>query len=49
MVRWEEAGLYVPKIAVNLSVRQFDRGGMANMVAGAARDRPGRRTACSWK
>jgi diguanylate cyclase (GGDEF)-like protein/PAS domain S-box-containing protein len=32
MVRWQEAGLAVPKIAVNLSVRQFERGGMASMV-----------------
>jgi diguanylate cyclase (GGDEF)-like protein/PAS domain S-box-containing protein len=33
MVRWQQAGLAVPKIAVNLSVRQFERGGMASMVA----------------
>jgi EAL domain-containing protein (putative c-di-GMP-specific phosphodiesterase class I) len=25
MVRWQEAGLHVPKIAVNLSVKQFER------------------------
>jgi diguanylate cyclase (GGDEF)-like protein/PAS domain S-box-containing protein len=37
MVRWQEAGLAVPKIAVNLSVRQFERGGMANTVAGVLR------------
>jgi diguanylate cyclase (GGDEF)-like protein/PAS domain S-box-containing protein len=33
MVRWQEAGLVVPKIAVNLSVRQFERGSIAGMVA----------------
>jgi diguanylate cyclase (GGDEF)-like protein/PAS domain S-box-containing protein len=32
MVCWDLAGLYVPKIAVNLSARQFDRGGLAGMV-----------------
>jgi diguanylate cyclase (GGDEF)-like protein/PAS domain S-box-containing protein len=32
MVRWQEAGLDVPKMAVNLSVRQFERGGIAGMV-----------------
>jgi diguanylate cyclase (GGDEF)-like protein/PAS domain S-box-containing protein len=33
MVAWEREGLVVPKIAVNLSVRQFERGGMAAIVA----------------
>ena len=33
MVAWEDAGLAVPKMAVNLSVRQFERGGMAATVA----------------
>ena len=33
MVAWEAAGLAVPKMAVNLSVRQFERGGMASAVA----------------
>jgi diguanylate cyclase (GGDEF)-like protein/PAS domain S-box-containing protein len=33
MVRWEEAGLVVPKMAVNLSVRQFERGSIADTVA----------------
>lgn len=33
MMRWQEAGLYVPKIAVNLSVKQFERGSIVNMVA----------------
>ncbi len=33
MVRWQQAGLYVPKIAVNLSVKQFERGSIVNMVA----------------
>ena len=37
MVRWQQAGLVVPKIAVNLSVRQFERGGMADMVSGILR------------
>jgi EAL domain-containing protein (putative c-di-GMP-specific phosphodiesterase class I) len=32
-VRWEAAGLHVPKIAVNLSGRQFDRGSVAPLVA----------------
>ena len=34
MVDWDSAGLRVPKMAVNLSVRQFERGGMAAIVAG---------------
>ena len=33
MVRWQEAGLHVPKIAVNLSVKQFERGSIVSMVA----------------
>ncbi|MDC8756217.1 EAL domain-containing protein [Janthinobacterium fluminis] len=33
MVRWQDAGLRVPKIAVNLSVKQFERGSIVNMVA----------------
>ena len=33
MIRWQEAGLYVPKIAVNLSVKQFERGSIVSMVA----------------
>lgn len=33
MMRWQEAGLYVPKIAVNLSVKQFERGSIVSMVA----------------
>ena len=33
MIRWQEAGLVVPKIAVNLSVKQFERGSIVNMVA----------------
>jgi len=32
MVEWDKAGLVVPKMAVNLSVRQFERGGMAAVV-----------------
>jgi diguanylate cyclase (GGDEF)-like protein/PAS domain S-box-containing protein len=45
MVRWQQQGLQVPKIAVNLSVRQFERGGIAGMVAGVLREtglEPGR-------
>ncbi len=38
MVRWQEAGLVVPKIAVNLSVKQFERGSIVNMVADTLRD-----------
>ena len=34
MVAWDARGLRVPKMAVNLSVRQFERGGMAATVAG---------------
>jgi diguanylate cyclase (GGDEF)-like protein/PAS domain S-box-containing protein len=33
MIRWQDAGLYVPKIAVNLSVQQFERGSIVSMVA----------------
>jgi diguanylate cyclase (GGDEF)-like protein/PAS domain S-box-containing protein len=33
MMRWQEAGLQVPKIAVNLSLKQFERGSIAHMVA----------------
>ena len=33
MIRWQEQGLWVPKIAVNLSVKQFERGSIATMVA----------------
>ena len=33
MIRWEEQGLSVPKMAVNLSVKQFERGSIATMVA----------------
>ena len=32
MLRWDEAGLRVPKMAVNLSVRQVERGAMAPLV-----------------
>ncbi|MBA5605089.1 EAL domain-containing protein [Duganella sp. FT3S] len=38
MVRWQEAGLHVPKIAVNLSVKQFERGSIVNMVADILRE-----------
>jgi diguanylate cyclase (GGDEF)-like protein/PAS domain S-box-containing protein len=38
MTRWDGAGLRVPKIAVNLSVRQFERGNIAEMVAAALSD-----------
>ncbi|MEH6434377.1 bifunctional diguanylate cyclase/phosphodiesterase [Massilia sp. DD77] len=34
MTVWDGQGLRVPKMAVNLSVRQFERGGMAATVAG---------------
>jgi diguanylate cyclase (GGDEF)-like protein/PAS domain S-box-containing protein len=35
---WDLAGLYVPKIAVNLSARQFDRGGLAGTVERVLRE-----------
>ncbi len=38
MRRWDEAGLVVPKIAVNLSARQFDRGGLAAGVERVLRE-----------
>ena len=38
MVAWEAHGLAVPKIAVNLSVRQFERGGMAAIVDAVLRE-----------
>jgi diguanylate cyclase (GGDEF)-like protein/PAS domain S-box-containing protein len=33
MTAWDAAGLHVPKMAVNLSGRQFDRGSVAPLVA----------------
>jgi EAL domain-containing protein (putative c-di-GMP-specific phosphodiesterase class I) len=33
MMRWQASGLEVPKVAVNVSVRQFERGSIAGMVA----------------
>jgi diguanylate cyclase (GGDEF)-like protein/PAS domain S-box-containing protein len=38
MVRWQEAGLHVPKMAVNLSARQFERGSIATMVGDVLRE-----------
>ncbi|MDB5963452.1 MAG: sensor diguanylate cyclase [Massilia sp.] len=38
MVRWEAAGLAVPKMAVNLSVKQFERGSIVKMVADILRE-----------
>jgi diguanylate cyclase (GGDEF)-like protein/PAS domain S-box-containing protein len=38
MVRWEQGGLHVPKVAVNLSGRQFDRGSVAPLVRRALAD-----------
>ena len=38
MIRWQEAGLFVPKIAANLSVKQFERGSIACMVADILRE-----------
>jgi EAL domain-containing protein (putative c-di-GMP-specific phosphodiesterase class I) len=38
MVRWQEAGLHVPKMAVNLSAKQFERGSMVSMVADILRE-----------
>jgi diguanylate cyclase (GGDEF)-like protein/PAS domain S-box-containing protein len=38
MRRWDEEGLVVPKIAVNLSARQFDRGGLAASVERVLRE-----------
>ena len=35
VVRWDAAGLAVPKVAVNLSVRQVERGAMAAQVRAA--------------
>jgi diguanylate cyclase (GGDEF)-like protein/PAS domain S-box-containing protein len=35
VVRWQDAGLVVPTISVNLSVRQFERGGIAHTVSDA--------------
>jgi EAL domain-containing protein (putative c-di-GMP-specific phosphodiesterase class I) len=33
MMCWQRAGLAIPKVAVNLSVRQFERGSIAGMVS----------------
>ncbi len=38
MVRWQDDGLAVPKLAVNLSVRQFERGSVSGMVDAVLRD-----------
>ena len=38
MTRWDRAGLRVPKMAVNLSVRQFERGSIAPTVAAVLQD-----------
>ncbi len=38
MMRWQEAGLQVPKMAVNLSAKQFERGSIVNMVADILRE-----------
>jgi diguanylate cyclase (GGDEF)-like protein/PAS domain S-box-containing protein len=38
MVSWDEGGMVVPKIAVNLSARQFDRGGLAGQVERVLRE-----------
>jgi EAL domain-containing protein (putative c-di-GMP-specific phosphodiesterase class I) len=38
MVRWQDEGLVVPKLAVNLSVRQFERGSIAGMVETVLRE-----------
>lgn len=38
MGRWQEAGLHVPKMAVNLSARQFERGSIVNLVADILRE-----------
>ena len=38
MRRWDRAGLAVPKMAVNLSVRQFERGSVAPLVAAVLQD-----------
>ncbi|WP_426191155.1 EAL domain-containing protein [Massilia sp. DWR3-1-1] len=38
MIAWEQHGLVVPKMAVNLSVRQFERGSIVGMVAAILRE-----------
>ncbi|MFL6707460.1 MAG: EAL domain-containing protein [Massilia sp.] len=38
MIRWEAAGLVVPKMAVNLSVKQFERGSIVSMVSNILRE-----------
>jgi len=38
MIRWQDAGLHVPKMAVNLSAKQFERGTIVNMVADILRE-----------
>jgi diguanylate cyclase (GGDEF)-like protein/PAS domain S-box-containing protein len=38
MVAWDRAGLAVPKMAVNLSGRQFDRGSIADLVGDVLRE-----------
>jgi diguanylate cyclase (GGDEF)-like protein/PAS domain S-box-containing protein len=38
MVRWQAQGLHVPKLAVNLSAKQLERGGIAERVAAILAD-----------
>jgi EAL domain-containing protein (putative c-di-GMP-specific phosphodiesterase class I) len=38
MMRWQQAGLVVPKIAVNVSVKQFERGSIVGMVGEILRE-----------
>ena len=38
MMHWQAQGLRVPKMAVNLSVKQFERGSIAGMVADILRE-----------
>jgi EAL domain-containing protein (putative c-di-GMP-specific phosphodiesterase class I) len=39
----------VPKIAVNLSVKQFERGSIVNMVADTLHETGLEPAACSWR
>jgi EAL domain-containing protein (putative c-di-GMP-specific phosphodiesterase class I) len=49
MVRWQEAGLHVPKIAVNLSAASLSAAASSTWWPTSCTTRAWSRSACSWK